>query len=222
MRIKICGITRPDQAIEIARLGATALGFILVPSSPRYVTPAAIAAILAKVDRDVQYIGVFAAAEPETIVAAVRESGIDRVQLHGDESPEFCARIRELLPGIEIIKALRVKDAATLEKAASYSDSVDTLLLDAYDPRQLGGTGRALDWEAIAAFRPPLPWFLAGGLTPDNIGDALTRLSPDGIDLSSGVERSPGDKDLAKVASLFDRLRDFRREARDKSKDYIY
>jgi phosphoribosylanthranilate isomerase len=211
MRVKICGITRPDQGIAIAGYGATALGFILVPSSPRYVSPTAIETIITAISQPLDYIGVFADADLETIRRAVRESGLTGVQLHGGESPEFCDRLRQALPGVEMIKALRVKDAETLEKAALYGDRVDTLLLDAYHPRQLGGTGQTLDWTAIATWRSPLPWFLAGGLTADNILDALTRLSPQGIDLSSGVERSPGDKDLGKVTLLFDRLRSIER-----------
>jgi phosphoribosylanthranilate isomerase len=211
MRVKICGITRPDQGIAIAGYGATALGFILVPSSPRYVTLTAIETIITAISQPLDYIGVFADADLETIRRAVRESGLTGVQLHGGESPEFCDRLRQTLPGVEMIKALRVKDAETLEKAALYGDRVDTLLLDAYHPGQLGGTGQTLDWTAIATWRSPLPWFLAGGLTADNILNALTRLSPQGIDLSSGVERSPGDKDLGKVALLFDRLRSIER-----------
>jgi phosphoribosylanthranilate isomerase len=207
MRVKICGITRPDQGIAIAGYGATALGFILVPSSPRYLSPTAIETIITAISQPLDYIGVFADADLETIRRAVRESGLTGVQLHGGESPEFCDRLRQTLPGVEMIKALRVRDVETLEKAALYGDRVDTLLLDAYHPGQLGGTGQTLDWTAIATWRSPLPWFLAGGLTADNILDALTRLSPQGIDLSSGVERSPGDKDLGKVALLFDRLR---------------
>jgi phosphoribosylanthranilate isomerase len=207
MRVKICGITQPDQGIAIAGYGATALGFILVPSSPRYVSPTAIRTVITAISRPLDYIGVFADADIETIRRAVRESGLTGVQLHGGESPGFCERLRQALPGVEMIKALRVRDGETLEKAAIYGDRVDTLLLDAYHPGQLGGTGQTLDWTAIAKWRSPLPWFLAGGLTAENILDALTHLSPQGIDLSSGVERSPGDKDLGKVALLFDRLR---------------
>jgi phosphoribosylanthranilate isomerase len=107
---------------------------------------------------------------------------------------------------MEVIKALRVKTPDDLQVADRYVNCVDTLLLDAYHPQMLGGTGKTLNWETLAEFHPPLPWFLAGGLTPENIGEALTRLHPDGIDLSSGVERSPGDKDLDQVALLFEQI----------------
>ena len=101
---------------------------------------------------------------------------------------------------------MRVKNADSLNKARIYYNIVDTLLLDAYHPQLLGGTGKTLNWQDLSNFNPPLPWLLAGGLTPDNIEDALGQIHPQGIDLSSGVERSPGDKDLDKVAKLFAKL----------------
>jgi phosphoribosylanthranilate isomerase len=209
MRIKICGITRPDQGQAIANLGATALGFILVPSSPRYVKIEQINAITAVISPPIDYIGVFADEKPEIIRQIIVTTSLTSVQLHGRESPEYCERLRQLLPNTEIIKALRIKDRESLENSAIYFDSVDTLLLDAYHPQLLGGTGHTLDWQALEKFSPPLPWFLAGGLNPDNIGQALSQLHPDGVDVSSGVERSPGDKDLKKVALLLERLQTF-------------
>jgi phosphoribosylanthranilate isomerase len=209
MRIKICGITRPDQGQAIANLGATALGFILVPSSPRYVEIEQINAITAEITDKIDFIGVFADEKPAIIQQTIVTTSLTSVQLHGRESPEYCRQLRQLLPNTEIIKALRIKDRESLEKAAIYFDSVDTLLLDAYHPQLLGGTGHTLDWQALEKFSPPLPWFLAGGLNPDNIGQALSQLHPDGVDVSSGVERSPGDKDLKKVALLLERLQTF-------------
>jgi phosphoribosylanthranilate isomerase len=206
MRIKICGITQPDQGQAIATLGATALGFILVPSSPRYVKIEQINAITAEVTDKIDFIGVFADEKLEIIQQIIIKTPLTSVQLHGKESPEYCERLRQLLPDKEIIKALRIKDRESLENSAIYFDSVDTLLLDAYHPQLLGGTGHTLDWQALASFSPPLPWFLAGGLNPENIGEALSQLRPNGIDVSSGVERSPGDKDLKKVALLLERL----------------
>ena len=130
------------------------------------------------------------------------------VQLHGDETPEYCDRLRQLLPvEIELIKAFRIKSAASLADVEAYCYCIDTIHLDAYHPQMLGGTGKTLDWQDLQKFKPTLPWLLAGGLTPDNILEPLDRLSINGIDLSSGVERSPGDKDLAKVSQLFDKLR---------------
>ncbi|MBE9142607.1 phosphoribosylanthranilate isomerase [Planktothrix mougeotii] len=202
MRIKICGITQPDQGYAIAQLGVTVLGFICVPSSPRYITSAQIRNILKDLPNAVQTIGVFANASLEQIHQTVIETGLTGVQLHGHESPDFCDRLRQILPQIELIKAFRIQSQATLLQTQNYFNFIDTLLLDAYHPQQLGGTGHTLDWQSLQQFSPPCSWFLAGGLTPDNIQDALQQLKPDGIDLSSGVERSPGDKDLAKVRQL--------------------
>jgi phosphoribosylanthranilate isomerase len=206
MRVKICGITKPEQGQAIAQKGATALGFVCVAASPRYVTPNQIGLIVDSLTISMDTIGVFANASVEDICATVAQARLNGIQLHGSESPGFCRQLRQCLPEIELIKALRVKTPEDLQLGDRYVSCVDTLLLDAYHPQMLGGTGKTLDWETLAEFNPPLPWFLAGGLTPDNIGEALKRLHPDGIDLSSGVERSPGDKDLDKVALLFQQI----------------
>lgn len=203
MRVKICGITQPQQSVAIASLGATALGFICVPSSPRYVNTVQILAAVADLPENVDKIGVFAHASIQEITQTVVDSGLTSVQLHGDESPEFCDQLRQFLPKVEIIKALRVRSREDLDQVSSYTEYVDTLLLDAYHPQQLGGTGKTLNWSLLQKFSPDRPWFLAGGLTPDNIVAALSQVNPSGIDLSSGVERAPGDKDLDQVAKLF-------------------
>ena len=206
MRVKICGITQPEQGLAIAQLGATALGFICVSRSPRYVKSEQIQAVMQQLPSQVDYIGVFADASPEEIVNIVTKTGLTGVQLHGEETPEYCQQLRQLLPDIELIKAIRVKSPQSLAQTSEYVESVNTLLLDAYDPQLQGGTGHTIDWKTIEQFCPDIPWLLAGGLTPDNVVDALAQLRPDGIDLSSGVERSPGDKDLEKVARLFEQL----------------
>ncbi|MEH2390469.1 MAG: phosphoribosylanthranilate isomerase [Nostoc sp.] len=206
MRVKICGITQPQQSIAIASLGATALGFICVPTSPRYVTVSQIRAAVAELPANIDTIGVFANASIPEISQIVVDSGLTGVQLHGDESPDFCYQLRQSLSNIEILKALRIGSLEHLEPAADYTKYVDTLLLDAYHPQQLGGTGKTLDWTMLEQFSPSCPWFLAGGLTADNIVEALSQVNPSGVDLSSGVERSPGNKDLDKVAKLFEKL----------------
>ncbi len=207
MRIKICGITKPEQAQKIAQIGATALGFICVERSPRYVTPSQIKGILSQLSISTDTIGVFANAKMVKIEQIVRETGLSGVQLHGSESKEFCQQLRQILPtNTEIIKAFRIKTPESLVATDSYTDYVDTLLLDAYHPQMLGGTGQTINWQDLRQFNPTLPWMLAGGLNPDNISDALTQLKLDGIDLSSGVEKSPGDKDLDLVARLFEHI----------------
>ncbi len=206
MRVKICGITQPQQSIAIASLGATALGFICVPSSPRYVSKAQIRAAIAPLPDNIDKIAVFANTSILEIVQTVVDSGLTGVQLHGDESPEFCYKVRQFLPHVEIIKALRIRSCEDLDQVTSYTDYIDTLLLDAYHPQQLGGTGKTLDWIILQQFHPQRPWFLAGGLTPGNITTALSQVKPNGIDLSSGLEVAPGDKNLDKVAQLFEKL----------------
>jgi phosphoribosylanthranilate isomerase len=206
MRVKICGITQPQQSVAIASLGATALGFICVPTSPRYVTTLQIKAAVAELPENIDRIGVFANSDISEISEIVINSGLTGVQLHGDESPDFCYQLRQSLPQVEILKALRIASLEALEQANDYTKYVDTLLLDAYHPQQLGGTGQTLDWQMLQQFCPSCPWFLAGGLTPDNIVAALSQVNPNGIDLSSGVELKPGDKDLNKVALLFEKL----------------
>ena len=214
LRVKICGITQPEQGRAIAQLGATALGFICAPTSPRYVTVPQIATIVANLPINAETgkpccdrIGVFVNADLDLICQTVALGHLNGVQLHGDETPELCDRLRQKLPGVELIKALRIQSAIALETIHPYQNSVDALLLDAYHPTLAGGTGKTLDWSALQQFCPPIPWFLAGGLTPDNILKALAGLHPHGIDLSSGVEISPGNKNLHQVAQLFDALK---------------
>lgn len=206
MRVKICGITQPHQGKTIAFLGATALGFICVPSSPRYVNSEQIKAVIDHLPKQTDKIGVFANSSKEEIGQIVAETGLTGVQLHGDESVDFCQQLRDYLPDVEIIKALRIKTVDDFDLAKTYTEYVDTLLLDAYHPQQLGGTGKTLNWDMLQQFSPDCPWFLAGGLTPQNVLEALNKVKPNGIDLSSGVELSPGDKDLGKVSQLFEKL----------------
>lgn len=232
MRIKICGITKAEQAREITQLGVATLGFICVPSSPRFISIDQILTIVKQLPEKTEKIGVFANTTVNHIYQTVIDSELTGVQLHGDESPEFCENVRQLLPQTEIIKALRVKNLDTLIQSEIYFDSVDTLLFDAYHPDKLGGTGKTIDWQILQQFNPRLPWFLSGGLTPDNIRIALQNFMPNftsiklppnninsdnliannciGIDISSGVERAPGDKDLTKIRQLLDNISAYR------------
>ena len=213
--MKICGITTLEQGRSIAQLGATALGFMCVRQSPRFVEPEQIRSIVAALPIDaagdrVDRVGVFANATLNEICQIVDIGDLNAVQLHGNESPQFCQALRSVLPNIEIIKALRVRDCSTLAQASLYQGDVNTLLLDAYNPKLLGGTGQTLDWSSLQTFRPSCAWWLAGGISPDNLLEALSLVRPDGIDLSSGVELAPGNKDLQKVAQLFEQLQSLR------------
>jgi phosphoribosylanthranilate isomerase len=212
LRVKICGITSPDQGQAIAALGADSIGFICVKRSPRFVSPEQIAAITDMLPKKVDRVGVFMNSSVADIANTVMRSSLTSVQLHGDETVDFCeelrSNLRDKITGfdIELIKAFRINSAEALEKTEPYAAVVDWLLLDAYHPTMGGGTGLTLDWTMLQAFQADRPWLLAGGLNPENVQEALGSIAPQGIDLSSGVERSPGDKDLDRVAMLFQNL----------------
>lgn len=216
LRVKICGLKQPAQALAIAGLGVDALGFICVPQTPRYIVPAQIRLIsdqLRSSGHIVCCIGVFADATLAEIVATVNQGRLTGVQLHGSETPEFCLQVHQALPDVELIKAFRVRSAETLAQVAAYAGSVDTVLLDAYAAYGLGGTGKTWDWTLLKDVAWAMPWFLSGGLTPDNAVGAVQALNPPGIDLSSGVEQTPGDKDLNRVQQLLTGIRSFRSQA---------
>jgi phosphoribosylanthranilate isomerase len=206
LRVKICGITQETQAIAITQAGADALGFICVQQSPRYVTPEKIRSIVDELPEAIAKIGVFMNADLDGLKHFVTATGLTAIQLHGGEELDYCQELRDLLPEIEIIKAFRIRRLDDLEWAETFAEAVDWFLLDAYHPDMGGGTGKTLDWTGLDRFRPSKPWFLAGGLNPSNIREALALTNPSGIDLSSGVEKRPGDKDLDAVTALFEQL----------------
>lgn len=201
-RIKICGLTQPDQAYAIAQMGVHALGFIGVPSSPRFVTPSQLIAIVAPLPPFTERVIVLADPTDEEIEQYSICARVSTIQLHGAESPERCIQIQTRFPWLRLIKAFRIRHTDDLAKTEAYAAVVDSYLLDAYHPDQLGGTGQTLDWGELVAYQPSRPWILAGGLTPENIHLALSRLTPHAIDLSSGVEDSPGQKSLKSVRNL--------------------
>jgi phosphoribosylanthranilate isomerase len=208
--VKICGLRHHDQAAAVAGLGADAIGVIGVPTSPRWV-PAEQRADLftaAALGRPGCF-GVLVVADPEDGELDTLDSrgGHQVLQLHGQESAERCAQLRRRLD-VKLWKALRISRPGDLALAADYAPVVDALLLDCWDPQQLGGTGRSIPLGWLRDFSPALPWWLAGGLNADNLKAVLGAVSPTGLDLSSGVERAPGEKNLDKVAELFAILRD--------------
>jgi phosphoribosylanthranilate isomerase len=189
-RVKVCGIKSLGDALAALDAGADMLGFNFYARSPRYVTPAAARKIVEQLPERVSCVGVFvnepAPAEVERIA---REAGLGAVQLHGDESPEFCRS----LGGLTTIKALRVGADYTPESAAAYQ--TDAVLLDAYVAGARGGTGHTFDWTLATLTRERVPrLFLAGGLNPDNVASAVAAVRPYAVDVCSGVETSPGRK----------------------------
>ena len=203
MIIKICGITKPKQALAIAQMGVDYLGYICVPASPRFINPEQVAEITDILqDYKLGHVGVFLDADMAKIAAYIEIANINSIQLHGNESVEFCQELRSEFPEIKLIKAFRVKNQQILSEVISYTNYVDVVLLDAYDPQLAGGTGKTLDWSMLQDFSPSCDWWLAGGLSCQNIEAAIAQLQPNGVDISSGVENSPGDKNLDQVRDL--------------------
>ncbi|MEB3171561.1 MAG: phosphoribosylanthranilate isomerase [Synechococcaceae cyanobacterium] len=203
-QLKICGLRDPGQAAEVASLGVDAIGVIGVPGSPRFLEAGQRQALFGAMRAaSPACLGVLVVADPDDqrLPELQPDRGHDVVQLHGGESPERCHQLRERLGGL-LWKALRIRSREDLQRAAAYAPVVDALLLDAWVPDQLGGTGQPIPIEWLEGFEPPLPWWLAGGICADRVPPLLARLSPSGLDASSGVERSPGDKDLERVAAL--------------------
>lgn len=201
-KIKICGLTRLEDALLCADLGADFLGFVFVPSSPRYVEPERAAGIVEAVRaRSVtpQFVGVFRDASAGYIEEIAALAHLDLAQLHGAETNDD---IRAL--PVPAVKSFRIGDA--LPDTTAFPDAA-WLLFDAYDERHGGGTGRRFDWSLLALFPRTKPFLLAGGITPENVGAAISLVRPDAIDVASGVESEPGIKDEAKVYSLFQRIR---------------
>ncbi|MBE9221732.1 phosphoribosylanthranilate isomerase [Cyanobacterium stanieri LEGE 03274] len=206
MRIKICGLTNVEEARAIASMGVDTIGFICVKDSPRYIPPFSIRAIVEKLPPQISTIGVFVNASVSKIVDIVRETRLTGVQLHGEEDIAFCEQLRIILPSIEIIKAIRYKDAQSRQEAEKYIPVVDTLLIDTYQKGIHGGTGTTFNWDELRDYRPSRPWLVAGGVSPDNVITAFNTLQCDGIDLSSKVEVKPGQKDLEKIKQLIIKL----------------
>lgn len=201
-RIKICGLTREEDALFCASQGADFLGFIFVPSTPRFIEPeraAAIATRLKDSESTSKIVGVFRDASPDYVREIATLVGLDLVQLHGNETDDDVRAI-----GLPVIKSYRVGDA--LPDTTTHP-SADWLLFDTFEERRAGGTGRRFDWSLLAAYPRTKPFFLAGGLNPDNIAGAISLARPDAVDVASGVESEPGIKDHARVAQFFERVK---------------
>jgi phosphoribosylanthranilate isomerase len=194
--VKICGITNVADALAAAGSGADALGLMFYEGSPRHVTMKAAAEIAQKLPPFVIKVGVFVNAPEDAVLRAIGECGLNIAQFHGDETPEYCAQFP-----VMTIKAFRVRDAESLKALEDYQ--TDAFLLDAHTPVKLGGTGMSFNWDlAIEAQKLGRPIFLAGGLTPENVAEAVRRVRPYAVDVSSGVEASPGKKDHQKLAAF--------------------
>jgi len=190
----MCGTTRLEDALAAARYGVDALGFIFCAKSPRNIEPERAAEIIKQLPPLVDRVGVFVNAPLEQVVDASR-AGLSYLQLHGSESVEFCRKIRQQLPFCKIIKAFRVSDQSRPEDFSPYNDCTDAFLLDTYVPGVSGGTGKVFDWAVIGRLKLQRPIFLAGGLNPENVVEAIAQVQPFAVDINSGVESQAGVKD---------------------------
>jgi phosphoribosylanthranilate isomerase len=210
--IKICGITTKD-ALEAAS-GADFIGFVFYPQSPRAIDPKDAAALANAAPRHLKKTGLFVDPDNTLLTRAVATVQLDLIQLHGDETPQ---RVRDIaaLTLLPVMKAVRVAGAADIQRAKSYESVAQWLLFDAKVEGRQGGTGKTFDWNLLKDFKSLLPWMLSGGLNAANVGDALSVLKPDAIDVSSGVESAPGKKDPALVRDFIAIVRKRLRPAPD-------
>jgi phosphoribosylanthranilate isomerase len=193
VKVKICGITNKADGIAAAESGADAIGFVFYNESPRFVAIEKAAEISQALPAYLIKAGVFVDAPEDLVQQAIAECGLNLLQFHGNEAPEYCIQF-----GLMSMKAFRFRDETSLKTLPQYK--TDAWLLDAYSSQKLGGTGEQFNWDlAIEARKLGRPIFLAGGLTPENVGEAVRQVQPYGVDVSSGVEASPGKKDQAKV-----------------------
>ena len=195
IRVKICGITRQEDALHAVRCGADALGFVFYSQSPRCLDPQRAKSIIAALPPFITTVGLFVNEAPARIREIASLCGLDVIQLHGDETPQQCQ-----VDGYRVVKALRVRDEESLAAADEYP--VAALLLDAWVPDQYGGTGRTFNWQLASRLARRRAVILAGGLNPENVAAAVDEVRPYGVDVSSGVESSPGCKDPGKLAAF--------------------
>jgi phosphoribosylanthranilate isomerase len=195
VKVKICGITNLQDARQALEAGAAFIGFNFYERSPRYITPSAAKRIMQSLPKKAKAVGVFVNEEEDTMLAIVRQIGLSHVQLHGEESPETVARLQRTIP---VIKAVRVRKSFSTSELSRYKNA-SAFLLDGFDGRRRGGSGKSFRWDIARHAKRAGHIFLAGGLTPDNLGEAIRSARPYAVDVCSGVEAKPGKKDPAAV-----------------------
>jgi len=200
-QVKICGITNEEDALYAVHCGAAALGFIFYPSSPRYIKPEAARKIIGVLPDDLVKIGVFVNEKAAEIKRVIKYCALDMIQLHGDESPEYCRDF----PSDRIIKAVELKNEDDLNHALNYA--VAALLVDSRHTGLYGGTGKKANWKLASRIKNKKSLILSGGLNEGNIAEALQTVAPAALDINSGVELVAGKKDHAKLARIFDIIR---------------
>jgi phosphoribosylanthranilate isomerase len=210
VKVKICGITNWTDARRAVEAGAQFLGFNFYPPSPRYIKPAAARRIIRRLPEHISVVGVFVNETEENMLATARNVGLDYLQLHGDESPEAVCRLKRKVP---VIKAIRVRESFRPAQMTAFSRAF-AFLLDGFDKQQYGGTGRTFDWKLARSANRGTRIFLAGGLTPENVADAIHATNPYAVDVCSGVEARPGRKDPARLIALMWAVKSVERKSR--------
>lgn len=200
VRVKICGNVTLKDTMAAVEAGADAVGFVFYAKSPRVVSPRAVAAIVSHLPPFVTPVGLFVNEKPDIVRQVASDCGIRLVQLHGEESPQYCAELH-----LPVLKGIRVRSREDVSALSSYR--VEAILLDAYVEGIVGGTGTTFDWGLAVEAKSWGPIILAGGLTPGNVVEAISRVQPYGVDVSSGVESSPGVKDHAKVKAFVENVK---------------
>jgi len=203
VKVKICGITNWADARKSAEEGADFLGFNFYRKSPRYISPAAAARIISRLPKRIESVGVFVNEPEENILAIARIAGLHQIQLHGDESPQMVAGLQRELP---VIKAIRVRSKRPSSQIADFAKA-DAFLLDGFDAKLRGGSGKTFDWRLMRRPSVKKKLFLAGGLTPENIQEAIHIAKPYAVDVCSGIEARPGKKDPRRIAAFMRAVR---------------
>jgi len=202
VKVKICGLTNIEDALKACEYGADLLGFVFAEGSPRSVGPETVKDILEAIPKGVGKAGLFKDDTLEEVEKCVLSCGLDHIQLHGDESPAYCAELKETMrkeaKSISIIKTFKVKDKILGLPVEAYVEA-DYYLFDTFHENMMGGTGIKFDWSVVRDFKGDRPFFLAGGLNPLNVAEAVREVNPYGVDVSSGVEESAGKKDENKL-----------------------
>ena len=204
VKVKICGITNWLDARRAVEAGADFLGFNFYPPSPRYIAPAKARRIVQRLPKEISAVGVFVNESEDTILDIASTVGFVHLQLHGDESPATVARLSRIFP---VMKAIRVRKSFRPAQLARFKDA-QALLLDGFDAHHWGGTGKTFDWRLVSRKKGDARIFLAGGITPENVGDAIRTAKPYAIDVCSGVESKPGKKDPQRMKAFMQAVRD--------------
>jgi phosphoribosylanthranilate isomerase len=205
VKVKICGITNWPDARCACDAGVDFLGFNFYPASPRYIGPATARSIIQRLPKSVASVGVFVDEPPESLIRTAKIARVKYVQLHGDETPAFVSRLRRALPAVKIIKAIRVRSASDVRRSSRFRNA-SAILLDGFDRRRRGGSGKAFDWSLAARAGGRARIFLAGGLTLENVTEAIRVVRPYAVDVCSAVELSPGKKDRSGIKAFMRRV----------------